>query len=66
MFRSTYVGELNDAEASEVGEAVVGSILVDDEGDVLHLLGAEPLHHGGVVLAGSVGARGRNGQVKPV
>ena len=44
-FRSTYVGELNDAEASEVGEAVMGGILVDDEGDVLHLLGAEPPNH---------------------
>ena len=44
--RSTYVGELNDAEATEVGEAIVGGILVDNEGDVLHLLGAEPLHHG--------------------
>lgn len=59
MFRSTYVGELNNAEASKVGEAVMGGILVDNEGDVFHLLGAEPLHHGGVVLAGSVGARGR-------
>ena len=44
--RSTYVGELNDAEATEVSEAIVGGILVDNEGDVLHLLGAEPLHHG--------------------
>ena len=33
--RSTYVGELNDAEATEVGEAIVGGILVDNEGDVL-------------------------------
>lgn len=66
VFRSTYVGELNDAEASEVGEAVMGGILVDDEGDILHLLGAEPLHHGGVVLAGSVGARGRLGNADGV
>ena len=32
----------------------MGGILVDDEGDVLHLLGAEPANHRFFVLAGSV------------
>mmetsp|Transcript_11894 Transcript_11894/g.24596 ORF Transcript_11894/g.24596 Transcript_11894/m.24596 type:complete len:167 (-) Transcript_11894:46-546(-) len=42
----TYIGELDNTKTAKVGQAVVRGVLIDDEGDVLHLLGAEPPSHG--------------------
>ena len=41
----TYVRELNYAHLSEVTKAVVSSIFIDNQGDVLHRFGAEPASH---------------------
>mmetsp|Transcript_12256 Transcript_12256/g.29957 ORF Transcript_12256/g.29957 Transcript_12256/m.29957 type:complete len:304 (+) Transcript_12256:1910-2821(+) len=45
------VRELDGRELPEVGEAVVGGVLVHDEGDVLHVLGAEPARHDWIVFS---------------
>ena len=42
----TYIRELNNGELSKVGETVMGSILIDNEGDILHRLRTEPAGHG--------------------
>ena len=41
----TYIGELNNSQLSEVTQAVMGSVLIHDEGDVLHRFRTEPLRH---------------------
>ena len=44
------IRELYGRETSEVGEAIVGGVLVHDEGDVLHVLGPEPARHGSLFV----------------
>ncbi len=40
------IRELYRGETTEIGQAIVGGVLVHDEGDVLHVLGTEPARHG--------------------
>ncbi|EJK56613.1 hypothetical protein THAOC_23464, partial [Thalassiosira oceanica] len=51
-FRNSQVRELNCRQLPEVSEAVMGGVLVDNEGDILHMLGAEPPSHGCGCLLG--------------
>lgn len=41
----TYVGELNNANLSEVSETIVRGIFVHNDGDVLHRLRTKPFRH---------------------
>ena len=52
-FHSTYIGELHDAHLAEVSKTIMGCILVQDHGDILHRLGTEPLRHRFKILLSS-------------
>mmetsp|Transcript_27206 Transcript_27206/g.48312 ORF Transcript_27206/g.48312 Transcript_27206/m.48312 type:complete len:457 (-) Transcript_27206:29-1399(-) len=39
------IGELDHSQLAEVCQTVMGSILIHDEGDILHRLGTEPFRH---------------------
>ena len=41
----TYIGELKNAHLSEIGKTIMSRILVQNQGDILHRFGAEPLRH---------------------
>jgi len=42
---ATYIGKLEDTQLPKVSETVMCCILVDNEGDILHGFGTEPLGH---------------------
>ena len=44
--KTSHIGKLNSGKLSQIGQAVMSSIFVHDQGDVLHMLGAEPPRHG--------------------
>lgn len=41
----THIGKLNRRELSQISQTVVSGIFIHNEGDVLHMLGAEPPRH---------------------
>ena len=41
----THIGELDHTEFTQIREALMSSILIDDEGDVLHLFRSKPSCH---------------------
>jgi hypothetical protein len=43
--KKTYVGKLDHTKLSEIGEAVMSCIFVDNQRDVLHRFGTEPARH---------------------
>jgi hypothetical protein len=42
----TYISELDNGKSSEVSKTIMGSVLINDEGDILHRLRTEPTRHG--------------------
>ncbi|MGK3736895.1 MAG: hypothetical protein ACI8RD_003654 [Bacillariaceae sp.] len=42
---TTYIGELDYTQLSKVTQTVMSSILIHDEGDILHGFGTEPFRH---------------------
>lgn len=41
----THIGKLNNTKLSKIRETIVRSILIHDDGDVLHRLGTKPFRH---------------------
>ena len=41
----THIGKLNGGKLPQIGQTVVSSVFIYDEGDVLHVFGAEPPRH---------------------
>ena len=47
-----YIGELDDTKATKFGKAIVSSIFVHNQGDILHRFRTEPTSHGERGFAG--------------
>lgn len=43
----THIRKLNRRQLSEIRQTVVSSVLIHNEGDILHVLGTEPARHVG-------------------
>lgn len=45
--KATYICELDDSKSSKISETIVGSVFIDNQGDILHRFRTEPARHGG-------------------